>query len=191
MQNLQFAALSPTSGRIRWRRGGDYRGDMIRRQEEENEIFCDRSFLLDEVRAGVHRFSRERSRSVSVLHCFVPVPRRNSALEAEEFRPRTVRTCRDARSQLSTSRYTVSLVSRNQHLGLAGLSCHMSGHLSLNTREVYCHHLREEHDRNQNRISETAALHPVPSRRLPRLPWLENGGKLASRQGQEIPSCPP
>ena len=39
--------LSPTRGRIRWRRGGDCRSDMIRRQEEGNEIFCARSFLLD------------------------------------------------------------------------------------------------------------------------------------------------
>ena len=39
--------LSSTSGRIRWRHGGDCRSDMIRRQEEENETFCARSFLLD------------------------------------------------------------------------------------------------------------------------------------------------
>ena len=40
--------LSPTRGRIRWRHGGDYRSDMIRRQEEESETFCARSFLLDD-----------------------------------------------------------------------------------------------------------------------------------------------
>ena len=35
-------------GRIRWRHGGDYRRDTIRRQEDENETFCARSFLLDD-----------------------------------------------------------------------------------------------------------------------------------------------
>ena len=39
--------LSPTRGRIRWRHGRDCRSDMIRRQEEENETCCARSFLLD------------------------------------------------------------------------------------------------------------------------------------------------
>ena len=37
------------SGRIRWRHGGDCRSDMIQRQEEGNETFCARSFLLDGV----------------------------------------------------------------------------------------------------------------------------------------------
>ena len=41
------ATLSPTRGRIHWRHGGDCRSDVIRRQEEENETFCARSFLLD------------------------------------------------------------------------------------------------------------------------------------------------
>ena len=38
----------PTRGRIRWRHGGDCRSDLARRQEEENETFCARSFLLDD-----------------------------------------------------------------------------------------------------------------------------------------------
>ena len=47
-QNLEFVlTLSPTRGRTRWRHGGDCRSDMIRRQEEGNETFCARSFLLD------------------------------------------------------------------------------------------------------------------------------------------------
>ena len=39
--------LSPTRGRIRRRHGEDCKNDMIRRQEEGNETFCARSFLLD------------------------------------------------------------------------------------------------------------------------------------------------
>ena len=39
--------LLRTRGRTHWRLGGDYRSDMIRRQEEENETFFARSFLLD------------------------------------------------------------------------------------------------------------------------------------------------
>ena len=31
----------------RWRHGGDCRSDTIRRQEEGNDTFCARSFLLD------------------------------------------------------------------------------------------------------------------------------------------------
>ena len=38
--------LSPTRGRTRCKHGDDCRNDMIRRQEEENETFCERSFLL-------------------------------------------------------------------------------------------------------------------------------------------------
>ena len=45
---MKRMTLSPTRGRTRWRHGGDYRSDMIRRQEEENETFCARSFLLDD-----------------------------------------------------------------------------------------------------------------------------------------------
>ena len=41
--------LSPTRGRTRWRHGGDYRSDMIRRHEEGSETFCSRSFPLDDV----------------------------------------------------------------------------------------------------------------------------------------------
>ena len=41
--------LLPTRGRIHWRHGGDYGRDTIRQQEEENETFCVRSFLLDDV----------------------------------------------------------------------------------------------------------------------------------------------
>ena len=44
---MRRITLSPTRGRIRRRHGGDCRSDMIRRQEEENETFCARSFLLD------------------------------------------------------------------------------------------------------------------------------------------------
>ena len=44
---VRRTTLSPTRGRIRWRHGGDCRSDMIRRQEEGNETFCARSFLLD------------------------------------------------------------------------------------------------------------------------------------------------
>ena len=44
---LKRMTLSPTRGRTRWRHGGDCRNDMIRRQEEGNETFCERSFLLD------------------------------------------------------------------------------------------------------------------------------------------------
>ena len=44
---MRRMTLSPTRGRIRWRHGGDCRSDMIRRQEEGNETFCARSFLLD------------------------------------------------------------------------------------------------------------------------------------------------
>ena len=44
---MRRTTLSPTRGRIRWRHGGDCRSDMIRRQEEGNETFCARSFLLD------------------------------------------------------------------------------------------------------------------------------------------------
>ena len=45
---MRRMTLSPTRGRLRWRHGGDYRSDMIRRQEEENETFCARPFLLDD-----------------------------------------------------------------------------------------------------------------------------------------------
>ena len=44
---MRRTTLTPTRGRIRWRHGGDCRSDMIRRQEEGNETFCARSFLLD------------------------------------------------------------------------------------------------------------------------------------------------
>ena len=44
---VRRTTLSPTRGRIRWWHGGDWRSDMIRRQEEGNETFCARSFLLD------------------------------------------------------------------------------------------------------------------------------------------------
>ena len=44
MKRMPF---SPTRGRTRWRHGEGGRSDMIRRQEEENETFCARSFLLD------------------------------------------------------------------------------------------------------------------------------------------------
>ena len=35
------------NSRNRWRHGEDCRNDLIRRQEDGNETFCDRSFLLD------------------------------------------------------------------------------------------------------------------------------------------------
>ena len=44
---MRRMTLSPTRGRIRWRHGGDCRCDLTRRQEEENETLCARSFLLD------------------------------------------------------------------------------------------------------------------------------------------------
>ena len=34
---VEWMTLSPTRGRTRWRHGGDYRSDMIRRQEEETK----------------------------------------------------------------------------------------------------------------------------------------------------------
>ena len=39
--------VSPARRRTRWRHGEDCRSDMIRQQEEGNESFCARSFLLD------------------------------------------------------------------------------------------------------------------------------------------------
>ena len=53
---------SPTRGRIRWRHGGDCRSDTIRRQEEENETFCARSFLLD----GALFWNSKRDRTLGV-----------------------------------------------------------------------------------------------------------------------------
>ena len=44
---LKRMTLSPTRGRIHWRHGGDYRRDTIR-QQEEDETFCARLFLLDD-----------------------------------------------------------------------------------------------------------------------------------------------
>ena len=44
---MRRTTLLPTRGRIRRRHGGHCRSDMIRRQEEEIETFCARSFLLD------------------------------------------------------------------------------------------------------------------------------------------------
>ena len=55
--------LSPTRGRIRWRHGGDYRRDTIRQQEEENETFCARSFLLD----GALFWNSKRDLTLGVL----------------------------------------------------------------------------------------------------------------------------
>ena len=58
---MRQMTLSPTRGRIRGRHGGDCRSDMIRRQEEGNETFCARSFLLDggcslmELQSGIER----------------------------------------------------------------------------------------------------------------------------------------
>ena len=45
---MKRMTLSPSRGRIHWRHGGDYRSDMIRQQEEENETFCARSCLVDD-----------------------------------------------------------------------------------------------------------------------------------------------
>ena len=53
LQQMHTALMALTSyeandsGRIRRRHGGDCRSDMVRRQEEGNETFCARSFLLD------------------------------------------------------------------------------------------------------------------------------------------------
>ena len=49
---MKRMTLSPTRGRIHWRHGGDCRSDMVRRQEEENETFCARSFLPDGAPSG-------------------------------------------------------------------------------------------------------------------------------------------
>ena len=50
----------------RWRHGGDCRSDMFRRQEEGNETFCARSFLLDgallELQAEIDRWESYVSR---------------------------------------------------------------------------------------------------------------------------------
>ena len=45
---MKRMTLSPTRGRIHWRHGGDCRSDLIRRQEDDNETFCARSFILDD-----------------------------------------------------------------------------------------------------------------------------------------------
>ena len=54
LQQMHTALMALTSyeandivANSRWRHGGDCRSDMIRRQEERNETFCARSFLLD------------------------------------------------------------------------------------------------------------------------------------------------
>ena len=44
---MKRMTLSPTRGRTRWKQGEVCRNGMIRRQEEENETFCERSSLLD------------------------------------------------------------------------------------------------------------------------------------------------
>ena len=49
---MRRMTLSPTRGRIRRRHGGDCRSDMIRRQEEGNDTFFARSFLLRGSNAG-------------------------------------------------------------------------------------------------------------------------------------------
>ena len=58
--------LSPTRGRARWRRGENCSNDLIRRQEEENETFCERSFLLDDalldLQAEIERWESHVSR---------------------------------------------------------------------------------------------------------------------------------
>ena len=59
--------LSPTHGRIRWRHGGDCRSDIIRRQEEGNETFCARSFLLD----GALLWNSKRGSNAGSLTCLV------------------------------------------------------------------------------------------------------------------------
>ena len=67
LQQMHTALMALTSyeandfvANSRWRHGGDCRSDMFRRQEEGNETFCARSFLLDgdllELQAGIERW---------------------------------------------------------------------------------------------------------------------------------------
>ena len=62
---MRRMTLSPTPGRIRSRLGGDCRSDTIRREEEGNEAFCARSFLLD----GALLWHSKRGSNAGSLSC--------------------------------------------------------------------------------------------------------------------------
>ena len=59
---MRRMTLLPTRGRTHWRHGGDHMSDTIRRQEEENETFCARSFLLDGALFWIERWESYVSR---------------------------------------------------------------------------------------------------------------------------------
>ena len=64
---MRRTTLPPIRGVISWVHGGDCRSDMILRQDEENETFCARSFLLD----GALFWNSKRGSNAGCLTCIV------------------------------------------------------------------------------------------------------------------------
>ena len=82
--------LSPTRGRNRWKHGEDCRNDKSRRQEEETQTCCERSFLpgrcsLSELQAGIERWESHVSRHEKKLKDKLDDEIKLAGLEAVAF----------------------------------------------------------------------------------------------------------